>query len=544
MKPAHAAPPALAWSVGRAGLRAPLWLVVVAALSTFPNGSLSAQQDATLTASQMRSIERWLTCIECDAQERANVQALGPSAIPALLSVLALWPDATLDQYARRYGRQWRRMSRPAVDSVPWVSEQVGNRLAGVRIRAALSLGDLGATDALETARDSATVWGHRDDVARTVSSVLDRAQGLPPTVGSVRIDPDPLDLEIGASIQARVALRDVHDVAIPLVPGIQWQTIDPQVATADATGNVTAQTVGRTTLVATAPGGAADSATIRVLGAMPTLTAVTDAFAVDAPLGSISLTVVATDANGGALQGVEISARATRGGGFIDVPAAQTDAGGRATFSWRLGSRPGLNAAGVLAPGGSRVEFRAVAEGAESPTSAATGSLRLSSGGLIRGTVAPRGTAVAGVPVTLVGGGQARSATLDATGSFVFQGLRPEVYVLTTGQLPAAYWTLEPVRLPQEIGLEVLVAGDPSVGPVIEGYVLTPRAPVGGTPVELTGPAADSTMTDRQGRFQFEALAPGTYVVQLTDPALAIAPSQKTVTVVPEQRQVVVFRP
>src|SRR5690606_17167692 len=83
------------------------------------------------------------------------------------------------------------------------------------------------------------------------------------PPVETIDIEPTSFDLVVGQERQLIATLRSVDGQAIT-GRSVTWSSDDPDVATVDPSGNVTARAVGLTTIRATADGKFA-GATVRV---------------------------------------------------------------------------------------------------------------------------------------------------------------------------------------------------------------------------------------------------------------------------------------
>jgi len=88
---------------------------------------------------------------------------------------------------------------------------------------------------------------------------------------GSLLLSPDDFTLSsIGETLQLSVEARDASDNVISGVYWISWESLNPQVATVDGDGQVTAVANGTATIIATAPGGATGSASVTVDAVRP----------------------------------------------------------------------------------------------------------------------------------------------------------------------------------------------------------------------------------------------------------------------------------
>ena len=124
-------------------------------------------------------------------------------------------------------------------------------------------------------------------------ASATVRVRGGPATI---RILPDSLVLNVGATGQLSVVVRDASGAVLP-GPAPAWSSSHPAVATVDAQGGVRGVSAGTATVTATV-GALSASATVRVGGLRPTLQLFPDSLVLDIGVWG-KLFPVARDASG-----------------------------------------------------------------------------------------------------------------------------------------------------------------------------------------------------------------------------------------------------
>lgn len=163
--------------------------------------------------------------------------------------------------------------------------------------------------------------------------------------------------------------------------PSVEWSTGNGSVASVDATGHVSATGVGTTKVFASAQGSSTplkDSVTVSVVQVPAQLVKVAGDQQVDTASGTLPTAVVVqvNDSFAHPIPGVEVDFSVTQGGGSVSPPIATTDAQGRATTAWTLGSGTGANAMTASAVGaaftGNPATFGATAVAAGSLASVA----------------------------------------------------------------------------------------------------------------------------------------------------------------------------
>ena len=155
-----------------------------------------------------------------------------------------------------------------------------------------------------------------------------------------------------------------------------------------------------------------------------------------------------------------------------------------------------------------------------------------------IQGQVSVEGEGLGGVTVTLVGEGEDRSETTNASGQYAFSKLKggtyqvaisgfdPDDYEFETTSKTATIATGETANVPFE-GTLLRTAG-------IAGRVSVEGMGLDGVEIALAGAAEAMTTTANGGQYSFAGLAEGTYVLTMTNPnADAYTFEETTATVV-----------
>ena len=201
--------------------------------------------------------------------------------------------------------------------------------------------------------------------VARAVACIalagLAACEGTGPSFRSTSVEIIPSILVFDAIgvdslLQARVVDDDGRD---RLGARITWTSSQPDVATVDDTGRVTAVTRGSTTVRATATGlgfiEASATANVEVAPAVAALEVIAGAGqsgTVDRPL-PVTLRVRATDRGGEPVVGQQVTFSPSSGSGLATPEVAPTDAEGIAASEWTLGpSAGGLHSLSVTIAG------------------------------------------------------------------------------------------------------------------------------------------------------------------------------------------------
>ena len=171
-----------------------------------------------------------------------------------------------------------------------------------------------------------------------------------------VQVKPSSVDLGIGSSMRLSAEVRDRYGNLTQTK--VRWSAADPSVASIGSTsGQLHGVAAGSTTIEAKA-GGRAGTAGVRVVAAGPgSLRLVSGAnqegqagTRLDAPI-----TVEVSDASGNPMSNAAVSWAVVKGTGSLSEPVTETDAQGRASVLWTLGSEAGTQqisaASGALSP-------------------------------------------------------------------------------------------------------------------------------------------------------------------------------------------------
>lgn len=187
----------------------------------------------------------------------------------------------------------------------------------------------------------------------------------------SITIAPGAVSLTaLGATRQSGAVVLDQRGDSIASAP-VQWTSFSPGIATVDGTGLITAHGVGSTQVRATialTSGSLSDSATVTVSQVLRRLVKVSGDQQTDTVSGTLQVPVVvrAEDSLAHPIPGVPVAFAVTQGGGGISAALDTSDAVGRTSVIWTLGTAPGPNAlsASVTASGvaGNPADFSAVA--------------------------------------------------------------------------------------------------------------------------------------------------------------------------------------
>jgi hypothetical protein len=276
---------------------------------------------------------------------------------------------------------------------------------------------------------------------------------GAPAPVATVAVTPAAATLLVGATTQLAATVRDTAGNELT-GRAVTWASTAPAVAGVSATGGVTGMAVGSATIMASAEGKNGTAAiTVQVL---PTIRAMSGDAQVDTVAQTLpqALVVEVTGSDGTVSAGVVVSFAVGAGGGSLAAASDTTDAGGRASTLWTLGTVAGANT--VTASGsvlsGSLVTFRATAV-ADAPATLAKVSADSQTGFVNRQLAPPPevrvgdrfGNALPGVSVAwaVTTGGGTVSAPATNTGP---------------SGLASVSWTLGTAPGPNE--LEATVAG------------------------------------------------------------------------------------
>lgn len=172
----------------------------------------------------------------------------------------------------------------------------------------------------------------------------------------------------LGSTHQLTAAVLDQRGDPIPGA-AVVWSSDNPAVADVNA-GLVTAKAVGSTMVrgtVTVAKGSIVDSATVTVTQVPAHFLKFAGDLQIDTVSGTLPtpVTVQVTDSNGNTVSQIIVAFAVTSGGGHVSSAADTTDATGRASVLWTLGSSVGpnvLSATAAVAVPGSPATFTASA--------------------------------------------------------------------------------------------------------------------------------------------------------------------------------------
>lgn len=132
-----------------------------------------------LTPKEYATIDRWLLCDDCRNGERDSVKAIGGKAVHTLDQALIRPSPGRIKNVETQARQTYRALPAPSVSEAAYVAEQRANYIALYQRRAAVSLGDIGgsrALNALRRAQRDAVARGYRADVVRVIDTVLGSA--------------------------------------------------------------------------------------------------------------------------------------------------------------------------------------------------------------------------------------------------------------------------------------------------------------------------------------------------------------------------------
>jgi hypothetical protein len=160
-----------------------------------------------------------------------------------------------------------------------------------------------------------------------------------------------PRSLSFGAlssSRQVTAAVLDAHDDPIRSAP-VVWSSDNPSVAAVSTSGSVTARGSGTTKVRATVTlpqSSIEDSVAISVTQIPAHFLKFVGDLQIDTVAGTLPtpITVLVTDSNANPIAALVVSFAVTSGGGHVSSAADTTDATGRASVQWTLGSSVGPN--------------------------------------------------------------------------------------------------------------------------------------------------------------------------------------------------------
>lgn len=182
------------------------------------------------------------------------------------------------------------------------------------------------------------------------------------PRVTTIELSPSSVTLDaIGATQQITASLKDQN--GNPISEMVSWSSGDPNVATVNASGLVTAVANGTTTVKASA-GGVTASAQVVVAQAA----GVVQKTGGDAQTGEVGtalpvpLEVRVDDRLGVPIAGVSVGFTVTAGGGSVASASVTTSSEGKARTTWTLGTVAGAPQTVVASAQGKTASFSATA--------------------------------------------------------------------------------------------------------------------------------------------------------------------------------------
>jgi len=317
-----------------------------------------------LEPEELAVVRAWLLCGDCVEGEREAVLNLGARAVPALAEVLVDVPEFVMDPLRRGILRLWDPQIYP--DSADYVDRFLGNALAGIRVKAALSLGDVDAErDLLVELLGIADSRGYHPEVRQALQWAIDKQPGAQAPVESISIVPDSVSVPLGSVGGLAVSVRGPSGQ--PLDAALFWSSTDPAVVSVDATGTINALAVGTARIVAENQSRTvADTAQVTVLADRQSTSRIDilGGNSQQGPVGTYledTLRVGVTDSHGNPIQ-VPVSWTVIQGGGTVPASETTTDVEGWSENLWRLGNAPGQQRLEARVRGGPAVVFRAEA--------------------------------------------------------------------------------------------------------------------------------------------------------------------------------------
>ncbi|MGH7468190.1 MAG: Ig-like domain-containing protein [Longimicrobiales bacterium] len=316
----------------------------------------------------------WLTCVDCTNNERSFVvDSLGRTIIPLLDQVLQGIDSIYGPNMHYNFRSEWMELSTAAVDSGPYLDRFNTNFKNLVQRRAAIALGDLGASKILQTALNESVARGYRADLIRVIRRSLDVAQGLPGIPGvpaDVNPIPDAVTIAVGDSAVIKAIVMDSSGALLPNET-LVWSSSLIAVATVAPRprqrGWVVGVAVGTATVRATSTNNVLGATVVTVVPAQTIYrmsiaggNAQTDT--IDQVLPD-SLRVSVTDTGGNPVSGVAVNWNVRYGGGVFESTGTAetttlTGATGIARVRFRLGPTAGLAAISAVA-GSTSIRFR-----------------------------------------------------------------------------------------------------------------------------------------------------------------------------------------
>jgi hypothetical protein len=303
----------------------------------------------------------WLTCDHCVEGERPGVQSLGPKAVPHLASALKEVPELITAAARREVVKVWAPMITGDRDL--FVQRQLDALEEMVRMRAAVSLGDLGAEWELRRALKDAEARGYGENLIRVIQGALQWAEYGGPVVAVVRVLPDSLTLPLGSLGGLAVSVTDEFGNRLELP--LDWRSSDTSVVQVDMGGALTPVAPGSAFVVAEADG-VSGQAAVTVVSDRPVPPRIhifhgdhqQGLTAADLP-ERVRVQALAEDGTG--VVGVLPEWSVLRGGGSVQPSSEPSDGSGVASAQWALGAWDEPQRLEARLPGSNAVVFRAM---------------------------------------------------------------------------------------------------------------------------------------------------------------------------------------
>jgi trimeric autotransporter adhesin len=201
------------------------------------------------------------------------------------------------------------------------------------------SIAQISEAGALRGRRPGTTRVAASSEGKHAVATVTVR----PPAVSRIVVSPSTLSLPARGSGALSVTASDARGGALT-GRSVRWTSRAPEVASVEGDGTVRAVRAGTTWVVAEVES-RTDSARVTVNAGPPSHLIVEAGDDQTAEVGSalpLPLTVRVVDEHGTPIPGVTVQWSTGSNGGTLAPVTAPTDAGGRASTTWTLGTRPG----------------------------------------------------------------------------------------------------------------------------------------------------------------------------------------------------------
>jgi hypothetical protein len=339
-----------------------------------------------LADSEFDILLAWLICDYCVDGERPGVQSLGPKTIPYLAAALKEVPELITVATRRELENTWS----PEIsdDRDLFVQRHLTALEEMVQMRAAVSLGDLGAERELRRALEAAGARGYGEDLIRVIQGALQWAENDGPLVAVVRVLPHTLTLPMGSAGHLAVGVEDEFGNALELP--LEWRSSDTSVVQVDMVGALTPVAPGSASVTAAA-NGVPGQATIEVVPTQPAPPRI-HIFHGDHQQGLTAtvlgerVRVQVLEEDGTGVVGVYPEWSVLRGGGSVQPSSEPSDSSGVASAQWTLGVWNEPQRLEARLPGSNAVVFRAmVVPGEPLALSVVPSAAEVAVGGLLK---------------------------------------------------------------------------------------------------------------------------------------------------------------